>query len=496
VSALGWTRRDTSRLALLDGLAIGGAGAVLGVLFAVALSPIFPIGIARVADPDIGWHLDWQLVTVALAATVILVAALSMLVSVGRVRAHRGRASAVTTAGPRIVRARPDVMTGLSFNRLSQGRGERPAALFSLITCVGVVALLSASGVLLASLDHLVAHRELAGATWQAVMLPTFDLSEEGLARGLDTVRHVPGVAAAGRGGWASSGGVYDGRVVVNGVPVEGQIFDDTGEIRPAIRRGRAPMSAGEVALGAKEMRALDVDIGDAVTVSAEVGGATIQGRVVGEAVLASPYFVTFPPGTGAATVLSTFAEVGALQPETAPFVFVRYADDADPLHTFDSIETALGNSEGFEAADRQGSTGLDRIRAVPELLIVGLLALIAVALAHVLLVSVRRHRRDLAVLSTLGFTHRQTWLAVVVQGAEIALLVCALGVPIGVVAGRITWDRIADGFYVVARPIAPVLFLLGLVLALLAVASLAALLPAARAMRLRPAQILRSDFA
>ena len=37
-------------------------------------------------------------------------------------------------------------------------------------------------------------------------------------------------------------------------------------------------------------------------------------------------------------------------------------------------MEDALGTNEAFEASDRQGTTGLDRVRVVPVLLIAGLL--------------------------------------------------------------------------------------------------------------------------
>ena len=36
-----------------------------------------------------------------------------------------------------------------------------------------------------------------------------------------------------------------------------------------------------------------------------------LDGRIVGETVLASPYFFDFAPGTGAATVMSTFSDLG-----------------------------------------------------------------------------------------------------------------------------------------------------------------------------------------
>ena len=65
--SLGATR--TQRLAAVGSraglIAIGGA--VLGGVGAVAMSPLFPIGVARKADPDVGFHADWLVLGVGIA---------------------------------------------------------------------------------------------------------------------------------------------------------------------------------------------------------------------------------------------------------------------------------------------------------------------------------------------------------------------------------------------------------------------------------------------
>src|SRR5207249_552311 len=70
--------------------------------------------------------------------------------------------------------------------------------------------------------------------------------------------------------------------------------------------------------------------------------------------------------------------------------------------------------------------------------------AVIAVAaaamLAHVLLTSLRRRRRDLAVLRTLGFTSGQLSQTVAWQATTLALVALVLGLPLGVAAGRWAW--------------------------------------------------------
>jgi ABC-type lipoprotein release transport system permease subunit len=79
----------------------------------------------------------------------------------------------------------------------------------------------------------------------------------------------------------------------------------------------------------------------------------------------------------------------------------------------------------------------LARIADVPVLLS-GLLALLAVGtLAHMLVSSTRRRRRDLAILKALGFTRSQVQAAVAWQATTITAIALLIGLPAGIAAGR-----------------------------------------------------------
>lgn len=492
--ALGADRRDDHCVGLLRGLLAGGAGAGLGAAVAITMSPLFPVGIGRVADPDVGVHVDGIVLAAGVALTLAVVVVLALVTS-----AHHVRGGAVEHEAARASRhpwplpaTRPPVLVGLYF-ALPARSGRASPARASLISLVLVVVVLAATAVTLASFDHLVGRRDLAGATWQAAVLPSSDGSA-GIAKALETARRVPGVGAVTSGAWATSGGSVAPGVYVNRRRVDTQIFGDEGPIRPAVQRGRAPQRAGEIALGAKTLAALGVRIGDHVQLSLSPTSPWIDGVVVGQTVLASPYFFDFASGTGAATVASTLPALGAHQDPTSDVVLVRYARGADGLRTFNAVERALGTQAAFETADRHSMSGLGRIRLVPILLLIGLLALVAGAVAHVLLVSVTDHRRDVAVLRAVGFTRPQSWTSVAVHATLIALVACLLGVPLGVVLGRTAWQRIADNLYVVARPMAPIGMLALICLVLLTVALVASLVPASRAVRVKPARVLRAD--
>src|SRR3954462_2613495 len=73
------------------------------------------------------------------------------------------------------------------------------------------------------------------------------------------------------------------------------------------------------------------------------------------------------------------------------------------------------------------------------------------------LLASVRRHRRDLAVLKTIGFVRRQVSATVAWQATTLALGALVAGVPAGLALGRWTWRLVANGLGSVSPPIVPV---------------------------------------
>jgi predicted lysophospholipase L1 biosynthesis ABC-type transport system permease subunit len=135
-----------------------------------------------------------------------------------------------------------------------------------------------------------------------------------------------------------------------------------------------------------------------------------------------------------------------------------------------------------------------ERVRNTP-LLLAGLLALLAVAtVAHALVTAVRRRRRDLAMLKTLGFTRRQVSASVAWQATTIGVVALVIGVPIGVIVGRWAWTTLAADLGTVAEPIVPLLALLATVPLVLLVANAVAFVPGRIAAGLRPAAALRSD--
>jgi hypothetical protein len=129
-----------------------------------------------------------------------------------------------------------------------------------------------------------------------------------------------------------------------------------------------------------------------------------------------------------------------------------------------------------------------------PIALATGVAAAALLALGLTILASVRQRRRELALLKALGLRARQVGAIVAWQTSTILVVAVAVGVPLGVAAGRWAWTSFANSIGVVPSPVVPAPALLaGVVLVLLA-GNLLAAMPALVATRIAPAVTLRTE--
>ncbi len=136
----------------------------------------------------------------------------------------------------------------------------------------------------------------------------------------------------------------------------------------------------------------------------------------------------------------------------------------------------------------------LARVDSLPYVL-AGVLVVLAVgALALTLLNSVRRHRRDLAVLKTIGFVRGQVSATIAWQATTLAIGALVLGVPAGVALGRWTWRLVATNAGSVSPAIVPLAAILLVIPATLVAANLLAGGPAWAAGRVQPARVLKAE--
>jgi ABC-type lipoprotein release transport system permease subunit len=115
-------------------------------------------------------------------------------------------------------------------------------------------------------------------------------------------------------------------------------------------------------------------------------------------------------------------------------------------------------------------------------------------ALAQTLIGAVRRRRRDLAILKTLGFDRHQVLATVVCQAMTLAAIGLLIGLPLGDAIGRWVWNSFANELGVVPDAVTPVPLLLAMVPCTVVLASLIATIPGQIAAKTRPALVLRAE--
>jgi ABC-type antimicrobial peptide transport system permease subunit len=124
-----------------------------------------------------------------------------------------------------------------------------------------------------------------------------------------------------------------------------------------------------------------------------------------------------------------------------------------------------------------------------------GLLALLAtVAVGHAVVLAIRRRRRELAVLRTIGFTSGHVRASIAYQASILTALGLVVGIPLGIAAGRAVWRLVADGLGIAPAFAVPVLPLVAVAIAALLIANVIAALAANRAVHDRPAAVLSAE--
>jgi hypothetical protein len=381
---------------------------------------------------------------------------------------------------------------------LEPGRGRTAIPVRStLIGVFAAVAAITAALTFGTNINRLVSTPRLFGQTW------TFDVDAQFGPIPKTSFEKVSSDRAVG----GITGGNYGDDVSIDGTQVPSVGLDQIrGSVFPTLLEGRPPRSESEIVLGAKTMRTLGRSIEDDVRVLAN--GRERRMRIVGEAVFPALGRGSFTPtdlGEGAATVAS------ALAPPYQPvgsynFLLVRYRPDARIAATTARLERTINAPGGQTGPECQvgyctfHTTRLptdirsySSVRGTP-LVLAGVLSLLAVGmLVHALVTTIRRRRRDLAVLKTLGFVKRQIASTVAWEASTFATIGVVLGIPAGIAAGRWSWTLFANQVGIPSSVVVP-LALLAMVPATLVLANLIAAIPGRAAARTQPAAVLRTE--
>jgi ABC-type antimicrobial peptide transport system permease subunit len=157
-------------------------------------------------------------------------------------------------------------------------------------------------------------------------------------------------------------------------------------------------------------------------------------------------------------------------------------------------IEAGSAGIIGFSDIRPAEITDYQAMGAAPLILAVGLATGAVVALTLTLLTSVRRRRRDLALLKALGFTRRQLSEVVAWQSTVSVAIGVVIGLPLGIVFGRAMWDLFAHELFAIPDPSVPVLATGLVALGALLLANLVAAVPGRRAANTSTSLILNAE--
>jgi putative ABC transport system permease protein len=485
--ALGMTRAERFATGLLRTSVVALLATSIAVVLAIALSPLWPIGLARIAEPSPGIEVNVAVIGIGAIAVLgsVLVAGAA---STWRwTRPVTKRRHVATTRPPLAARLlggnlRPLPLTLGVRQALDGGRGRTAVPVRTTVLAAALaVATLTTALTFGSSLGHLLDTPRLYGWEWDAQVggrgYPDFGTA---ITEGLDRNPSVAGYAA---------GTVTE--IAVNGVRADAFAVEADGDgVGPALLAGRAPEHDDEIVLGTQTLRSADARVGDKVRVL--VGNETRRFRVVGRAV--------FPDvgdigqlGRGA---YLTFGAVDRVGGQAAPHntVLVKFAPGTDRAAAVASLSTAIAPIPVSSAALPRDLASFGRVDGLPIAVAAILGVMAGAVLVYTLLTAIRRRRRDLAVLKSLGFVRGDVARTVIVQAMTLGALAVVIGLPVGTVLGRFVWNRFADGQGIPAVPTVSLFALVLVGVAVLVVAGLIAVVPARYAARTAPADALRAE--
>jgi hypothetical protein len=484
--SLGATPRQLAAAALAPGALVAAAGMALAIPAAYALSVFTPIGLARRAEISPGFAFDAAAVLGGAAVLGLLLAGRAALAAP---RAARTGARTAAAGRPRAGLAGRLAARGLSPVAVSgiqlafqSGRGRAAVPVRAAI--VGMAAALAAvlaALVFESSVSHVIGDPAVAGWDWNVTVgnPHSGDVSAQAVPR-LRADTFVAGFTVTAMGD-----ALLDGRDDVTVVGLQ----TVTGRVVPPVLAGRLPDAPGQIALGGRELRALGKGVGDTVVASGPHGPVTL--RVTGEVVL-SPEITNEQTQLGSGGVMTMAGAAAVSQSPMPRNVFlVSLRDPASPA-AVSALKrqfpgTVLPAVPPPEVRDLSGVSGL------PLILAFVLMLLACGIITHTLLTSVRRRRRDLAILKTVGFVTSQVRATVAWQATALAAAGLLVGVPLGLLAGRWAWILFAGQVAIVPAPVISPLTLLAIPAVLLLANAIAAV-PARTAARTQPAVILRTE--
>jgi len=504
--ALGAGRATDLADAVLGILACVVLGSVLAVGVAVVLSPLAPIGPVRPFYPYPGFAFDGIVLLGGLALLIVVLGLSSVALALRQAPlAVDTRRARLPFRGSSLARAAaaancpPTTTMGIRF-ALEPGGGRNAVPVRS--TIIGTVLALTVVVSTLtfgASLRSLVAHPNLYGWNWTYILSAGGGSGNIPQASAARLLQHDPFVGA-----WS---GAYFDDLTFDGqtVPVMGEA--PGAAVQPPLLSGQRLEEPNEVVLGASTLAELHAHVGGTVVVTSGFGPPT-RLRVIGTATMPAiggpgPHLEM---GTGAVLdyrLIPPPARDPFNDPTRGPesiLVDVKPGASTRALErSLDAMQAPLSNNFNFGVFVGSVLRPAEIINyrsmsATPTLLALALCVGAVAALTMTLLSSVRRRRRDLALLKSLGFTRRQLASTIAWQSSVSVGIGIVLGIPLGIALGTYLWDLFANEINAVPAPSIPVLEVVVTAVAGFVLAIGVSVIPGVLAARAPTATLLRTE--
>jgi ABC-type lipoprotein release transport system permease subunit len=460
------------------------SGAIVGVGVATGLSGLFPTGFVRRVEPDPGLRFES---TVLLLGATAFFAALVLWISISLVlsrRTARGRdraATAVETLAAMTGSA--TVSTGLrfAFARRENDRGSIRAIIVGLsLTIVGLVAALTFA----TSMARMVGQPARYGINYDVMIGSGGDTIPDDQRTALDADTDIGALTLY------ADGQARHGSATLRLVGMK-QVKGDVG---PPVLEGRLPVSDDEIALGRLTARSFHVGIGDQLELAGDSGSR--QFHVAGLVVVPS---IGVNEGIGQDAVI-TFGAMASIDPAAstgiaiAKFSGVTQRDGIVRLSQQLGLDPSIVGDPSQEDSRPAAIVNIARVRSIPFVLAALLTVLAVLTLGYVMVTSVQNRRRDVAILRSIGADRRWISRAVHWQATTFTLAPVIIGIPLGLIIGRMVFRLFADSIGTVNDASIPLLLMAGLAIGLAFVANAVAGLTARRSDHRTPAALLRSE--
>jgi FtsX-like permease family len=498
-------------------------GSLLAAGVAVGLSPLSPVGPVRAVYPSSGFAADTAVLGLGLLA---LIGGIGASAAALAYRQASGSARHEDSTRP----ARGSVIAGMAAAsgasvstvagvRLALEPGRGPTAVpvrSALLGAVLAVLIVAATLTFGSGLSTLVSHPALYGWNWNYALTSNYHVPPQAV----NLLDHDRAVAASSNVSYANA--------QIDGETVPVLLASRNAQVTPPMLSGHPLEAPNQIVLGAATLAQLHKRVGD--TVIASYGAPADAPVYIPPTRLVIAGTATLP-AIGTAQDLHTSMGTGAIllvgtePPAFRKFLHSPYRALNGPQTVLIRLRAGVAPATGLASlhriaqAARNTLAALPRkagvagasieilpvqypaeienyrtIGAMPVLLATGLAIGAVIALGLTITASVRRRRRELALLKVLGFTQRQLAASIAWQATLAAAIGVVAGIPLGITLGRWLWILFANEIYAVPKPTVPLLSLALVGLSALVLANVAAAIPGRYAARTPTALVLRAE--